>query len=190
MKSQLPFAVAFVFLVCSQSLGMVRADLDVPDLVDVTCSKTYSPVFCTSTLRADPGSASADLKGLALIMLHAVQNRTNETFGHVEYLIGQTSDPVIKEMLNGCRTEYGDSAFNGCQDAIKQFGFGRFVFSQSEMEGVFQSAERCEEYFSCEEAVIDGTFGHCVPKPSLLTDQNTLVYTLARIAADIISTIN
>ncbi|XP_059436085.1 pectinesterase inhibitor-like [Corylus avellana] len=189
MKSQLPFAVAFVLLVYSQSLGMVRADLEDQDLVDITCSKTYNPVFCTSTLRADPGSTSTDLKGLALIMLHAVQNRTNETFGHVKYLIGQTSDPVIKEMLKDCSTEYGVSAFESCPDAIKQFGFGRFRFSKVDMEGVFQSAERCEEYFSCEEVVIDGTFGHCVPKPSLLTDRNNLVYTLARIAADIIFTI-
>ncbi|XP_059436081.1 pectinesterase inhibitor-like [Corylus avellana] len=190
MKSQLPFAVAFVLLVYSQSLGMVRADLEDQDLVDITCSKTYNPVFCTSTLRADPGSTSTDLKGLALIMLHAVQNRTNETFRHVEYLIGQTSDPVIKEMLNGCSTEYGVAAVVSCPDAIKQFGWGRFLFSQGDMDGVFHNAENCEGYFSCEEVVTDGTFGHCVPKPSPLTDQNNLVYTLARIAADIISTIN
>ncbi|KAE8009927.1 hypothetical protein FH972_006332 [Carpinus fangiana] len=161
MKS-LPLAVAFLLLVFSQFSGIVRADL-----VDDVCMRTDFPAICTSTLRSDPGSASADVKGLARIVLPVVLTKTNETFAQVQNLLGQTSEPVLKAMLSDCSNDYG---------------------VRPNMEDVAGGAESCEELFSCADVgyVPGKTF--CQPRPSPLTDRNHLVYALARIAQDITAT--
>jgi pectinesterase inhibitor-like protein len=122
----------------------------IADLVDDACMKTDNPVFCTSTLRSAPGSASADAKCLARIMLQVVQTKTNETYGQVEILLGQAIDPVVKDMLTNFGYEYESGVVGSCPDAIEKFDIGLFRISQGNMEDVAGSAESCEQFFSCE----------------------------------------
>lgn len=150
------------------------------------CAKTYNPVFCTSTLRLDPRSASADAKGLTRIMLQVVQTNTNETYEQVKNLLGRASDPILKYMLTLCGHEYGHSVVSSCPDALEKLDIDLFLLAQSDMDGVVDSAETCEQSFSCEVAFtnrykIQNAFSSvpCQPRPSPLTDRNNLVHTLS-----------
>ena len=150
--------------------------------------RTDFPAICTSTLRSDPGSASADVKGLARIRLPVVLTKNNETFAQVQNLLGQTIEPVLKAMLRDCSNDYGVSVVSSCPDAIQKFDMGMFCIAQGNMEDVAGGAESCEEVFRCVDVgyVPGKTF--CQPRPSPSTDRNHLVYALARIAQDIIAT--
>ena len=188
MKSQLPFAVAFVLLVCSQSLGMVRADLDVPDLVDVTCSKTYSPVF----------NLHIDIKGGPRQRRRLLEGPCPHTFACcAEQDQWNFWACGVFDRADKWPNYQGDAQWLSCRVWGQCFGrmsgcnqtvwFWPFPLFSEWYGGSFLKCRALWRVFQlCEEVVTDGTFGHCVPKPSLLTDQNTLVYT---IAADIISTI-
>ncbi|XP_059436082.1 cell wall / vacuolar inhibitor of fructosidase 2-like [Corylus avellana] len=115
-------------LVFSQFSGILRADL-----VDDVCMRTDFPAICTSTLRSNPGSASADVKGLARIMLPVA------------------SEPVLKAMLKDCTNDYGVSVVSSCLDAIQKFDMGIFRIAQGNMEDIAGGAESCKEVFSCVE---------------------------------------
>jgi hypothetical protein len=127
-------------------------------------------------------------------MLQVVQTNTNETYEQVNKLLGNASDPVLKDMLTLCDLDYGNNIISSCPDAFEKFDIGLYLEAQGDMDSVVESADTCEKSFNCEVAFTNRYKIHttfisvpCQPRPSPLTNMNNLVYTLSRIAEDIIA---
>lgn len=137
------------------------------DLIADTCKKTNYTQLCVSTLRADPGSKTADVKGLARIVLEVVVVKSNATLNRVLELSRNTSDIVQIQSLAVCAQKYID-AVGYANEAIRNLGFGDS--SKDLTSGVIDAAVSCDRQFT----------------ESPLTTYNLMVYELGEVALGII----
>lgn len=80
-------------------------------LVDYICKQAESYEFCSSILKGDLRTASADLHGLALISIalsiDQVRDTLDQQIPHVN-MIGQAS-VIDKHRMEACKSDYGEA---------------------------------------------------------------------------------
>ncbi|KAH7853453.1 hypothetical protein Vadar_002593 [Vaccinium darrowii] len=116
------------------------------DLIGITCKKTEFTDLCISTLRSDPRSAAADVKGLARIMFDAALAKVTATLGQTKDLLKKTSDPDLREYLTVCAEQY-ERATEDIFTAIQNVGSDNFE-SRTYADAVYDEARSCEEIFT------------------------------------------
>lgn len=103
--------------------------------------------LCVTSLRSDPRSSSADVKGLVHITFELVQSNVTDTFGQVKALLETTTDPDVNKSLNDCFGLYKKSVSTTLPDAISALD------SSLELAGILinevkSNAEDCERDFT------------------------------------------
>jgi pectinesterase inhibitor-like protein len=169
MKSLTSVVILALFLLSvSQWLALVNADL-----IEDTCKRSKTPFMdlCVTSLRSDPRSSSADVKGLVHITFELVQSNVTDTFGQVKALLETTTDPDVKQSLNDCFGLYKKSVSTTLPDAISALD------SSLELAGILinevkSNAEDCERDFT------DGPNSRKSP----LGDRNLVAFRLGDIA--------
>ncbi|PRQ39504.1 putative pectinesterase inhibitor domain, Cell wall/vacuolar inhibitor of fructosidase [Rosa chinensis] len=73
------------------------------DLIDQTCKQTPNYNLCVSSLKSNPRSSAADVKGLAIIMVEVVKSKANDTLNKIWAELLRHEDPVIRN----CYDHYG-----------------------------------------------------------------------------------
>ncbi|KAK1568716.1 hypothetical protein Q3G72_027822 [Acer saccharum] len=82
------------------------------NLTESTCKTTEDLNLCMKILRWDPHSSSADVKGLAHIMLEAALAYCNDTFGRIKKMLNETKiidrpvDKFMRDRLRLCFEMY------------------------------------------------------------------------------------
>ncbi|KAE9460434.1 hypothetical protein C3L33_07692, partial [Rhododendron williamsianum] len=147
------------------------------DLIGDTCKKTLFPDLCISTLRSNPSSAAADVKGLARIMFYATAVKATATLNQVNVLLKKTNDVVLIECLENCASEYA-SALNDIFTANKNVGSDIFA-----AKGV--AADLIAEAQDCEGTFTDEPY----KRKSPLTVENEVLRDLAATVIEIINTL-
>lgn len=161
--------IVIALLIFYQSFTSVSADL-----IEDTCNKTSNFKFCVSFLRSKPGSATADVQGLAQIVADQIQINLQDTFSKASKLYKEATERVIKECFQICSEEYGVAIqyMNGVLANLKSKSYRN---AREGLSGVYVDADTCEESFH-EEPV----------RPSPLTKNNNDVKDLAVIGSQII----
>ncbi|PQQ02587.1 putative invertase inhibitor [Prunus yedoensis var. nudiflora] len=161
--------IVIALLIFYQSFTSVSADL-----IEDTCNKTSNFKFCVSFLRSKPGSATADVQGLAQIVADQIQIYLKDTFSKASKLYKEATERVIKECFQICSEEYGVAIqyMNGVLANLKSKSYRN---AREGLSGVYVDADTCEESFH-EEPV----------RPSPLTKNNYDVKDLAVIGSQII----
>ncbi|KAG6785003.1 hypothetical protein POTOM_010723 [Populus tomentosa] len=78
-------------------------------LVQSICKESQDPDFCNRTLAADPRVAAASMDGLAMLSILLTIDQLQTTSDNIASIHGQTSDPVGKQRLGVCQTDYTDA---------------------------------------------------------------------------------
>ncbi|KAK1568913.1 hypothetical protein Q3G72_030344 [Acer saccharum] len=113
-----------VQILAEESIGKDITDSG-NDLIESTCKTTVDPDLCVKILRSDPRSSSADVKGLAHIMLEVASAYCNDTFGQIKKMLNKTKisdrpiDKFMRDHLQLCFEMY-DSGVNNIQNAIQK----------------------------------------------------------------------
>ncbi|XP_010045344.1 putative invertase inhibitor [Eucalyptus grandis] len=144
------------------------------DLIDGTCGQTLYYGLCAKSLRSDPRSASADLKGLAVIMLNVTTAEAADTLSYIKALVKRKVDPAEAKPLEYCAGLYSPMARLTLPLAAKALIQGRYRFAD------YRLAEAAMQPPTCE-----GRFGGAVESP--LTDRNVLAHDLCAVSMDIVN---
>ncbi|KAH7859655.1 hypothetical protein Vadar_003832 [Vaccinium darrowii] len=89
------------------------------DLIEKVCSRVVWPNFCLETLRPYPGSATADLSGIAMISVDLALSNGSKAKSLISELYELVSDPTNETVLNDC-SNYFDVAI-GDINAAKNY---------------------------------------------------------------------
>lgn len=78
-------------------------------LIEKACSGSRNKAFCLSVLKSDPGSKTADLKGLAFIALQAASKNATKTSVKIQLWLNDTeAEPALDDALRACDQAYID----------------------------------------------------------------------------------
>ncbi|XP_015881184.1 pectinesterase inhibitor-like [Ziziphus jujuba] len=122
------------------------------NLLNEVCSKTPTPNFCLSTIGAEPGAATADLKGLDDIALHLSLRTAAQNNALVQTLRQNTTEPVLSGNLAHCSVNYGGAIY-ALQQSIVNLEKGNFK-AVGELAGI------CAENVKDCERVLNGGPSH------------------------------
>ncbi|GAA0166088.1 hypothetical protein Leryth_011344 [Lithospermum erythrorhizon] len=162
MKNLLSYYTTLSFLLLASQINA--------DIVDSTCKGTPNYKLCVDILRKDPRSSTADIKGLALITVNALQAHTIETLGKIKNL--RKSMPGLEVTLSGCKKNYDVVVNYDIPEAFEGLQKGNAKFAESGVADAAVEAELCE-----------GSFGG---SKSPLNEANKLEGEIANVARQII----
>ncbi|OVA16684.1 Pectinesterase inhibitor domain [Macleaya cordata] len=86
------------------SCSILKADSNA--LVNQICLKTDNPSFCITVLNSNPGTASADLQGLATIAINLALNNATDTSNYISSLLVNSTDNEQKDQFTHCKDSY------------------------------------------------------------------------------------
>lgn len=75
---------------------MMKRESYAANLIETTCKNTPNYQLCINTLRGSPESATADVAGLALIMVDAVKGKTEQALSTVN----KSAQPKLQRCTN------------------------------------------------------------------------------------------
>ncbi|KAJ1414323.1 Pectinesterase inhibitor domain [Sesbania bispinosa] len=158
-----------VLLTISMSIGHCRV-LQPNDakLIEETCKKTPYPTFCIQFIQADPRSSSADVKGLALIMVDVIKTKAKASLLIINQLLQEGGE---KKALSSCFEKYRVILQGDVPQATQALQNGNPKFAESGAIDSGVEAISCEKSFSGK---------------SPLTDVNNIMHIAANVTVAIV----
>ncbi|KAL7123735.1 hypothetical protein ABFS83_14G002700 [Erythranthe nasuta] len=146
MKSPIISISVFLVLITliSSVHTMAKSQEKDENLIETTCKNTPIYQLCIATLRADPGSNAADVAGLALIMIGAVEAKSKEALSAVKNLLKSGSGNT--EALKQCKDKY-KAVLEGDVPVAKSAVRGNPKFAEGGMADAKVEADDCEDGF-------------------------------------------
>ncbi|TKY72473.1 Cell wall / vacuolar inhibitor of fructosidase 1 [Spatholobus suberectus] len=114
-------------------------------LIEQTCRQTPNPNLCVRLLEADPRSRSADVRGLALIMVDVIKARGNEALNKINQLLRGGGE---KRALSSCADKYRAILQGDVPQATQALQFGNPKFAEDAASDSAVEATSCEGGFS------------------------------------------
>ncbi|KAG5237625.1 hypothetical protein OIU77_013442 [Salix suchowensis] len=118
------------------------------DLVQETCQKTRYPDLCVKTLKSNPRSSSADVKGLAHIMLEANLANSKVSLAKVEKLLKESGDKSLKKCLDDCAEQYDTAANEDFPTAIQSLERNDLGTAKTYASAALDAPGNCRDTFS------------------------------------------
>ena len=138
-----------MFLACLMCLSLTQTHVSIADLVDDTCKQTPNKDLCESTLRADPRSSTADVAGLAIIVVDTIKGKATDTVAQINTLLGSNPDPKTKNGLDSCLKKYSNAILNGdIPSALEGLQKNNPKFAEQGMNDAANEANSCEGSFA------------------------------------------
>lgn len=123
--------------------------MDKNDLVESTCKQTPNYDLCISSLRSDPKSSTADVRGLALIMVNVIKAKATETLNHINDLLkGGPGGGKDKQALSSCADGYSAILKADVPEATQALTLGNVKFAENGVSDAAVEANACERGFS------------------------------------------
>ncbi|KAL5698587.1 hypothetical protein ACHQM5_029605 [Ranunculus cassubicifolius] len=144
----------FLFILLSSSANSARL-LGEEDLIATTCGHTLYVDLCLSSLREDPRSETADLKGLAKIALDISLVNATKMISHLTQLKSQNDtslpfDSFFSSCMDDCIDEYQEAAGN-LEDANDALEKNSLATVDSLITAAMTDSDTCEDGFGDKE---------------------------------------
>ncbi|KAF6176724.1 hypothetical protein GIB67_031535 [Kingdonia uniflora] len=117
------------------------------DLITGTCEHALYKDLCVTSLKSDPLSESADLKGLASIALSLATKHTTNMAYHIAELLNDTTDPFIQQSLTDCSESYMD-AIDQLEDSAAALDTGAYNDVNMWVSAAMTDAHSCDDLFT------------------------------------------
>ncbi|KAL6190819.1 hypothetical protein ACLB2K_037213 [Fragaria x ananassa] len=142
MKSNSIYVAALVLVIQFVFVPISHGDAN---LIEQTCRQTPYHDLCVSSLKAHPRSASADVTGLALIMVDVVKAKATECANKINHLLKQRPGD---QALRSCKSNYNGVLVADVPVAIEALTKGVPKFAEQGMDDTVIEAKSCEDDFS------------------------------------------
>ncbi|XP_010933538.1 putative invertase inhibitor [Elaeis guineensis] len=104
--------------------------------------------FCATSLRADPGSSSADLHGLAVIATRlSLADATNTESRINQLMVVESKKPFLKDCLSVCSEVYSE-AIDHLNDASRNLEARLYREAVTFLSAALDAPDNCEDAFS------------------------------------------
>ncbi|ESW26405.1 hypothetical protein PHAVU_003G117300 [Phaseolus vulgaris] len=140
-------------------------------LIESTCKKTPNYNLCLQYLKASPGSSTADVSGLALIMVNVIKAKANDALKIIHDLQKKGGGPKQQGALSSCASNYNAVLVGDVPKATYALQAGDPKFAEDGANDAANEATYCENGFS----------GN-----SPLTKQNNAMHDVAVVTAAIV----
>ncbi|TKY54271.1 Cell wall / vacuolar inhibitor of fructosidase 1 [Spatholobus suberectus] len=140
-------------------------------LIENTCKKTPNYNVCLQSLKASPGSSSADVTGLAQIMVKVMKAKANDALKRIHELQRVGAEPKQRRALSSCADKYKAVLIADVPQATEALQKGDPKFAEDGANDAANEATYCESDFSGK---------------SPLTKQNNAMHDVAAVAAAIV----
>lgn len=114
-------------------------------LIEQTCRLTPFYDLCVASLRSDPTSGAADVRGLAHIMAGSVLASASRTLDRIQELLGQAPDPESERPLAYCAELYIPVVKYTLPQAIDALDKGQLGFAVYGLSDAAKEVEACEK---------------------------------------------
>ncbi|KAJ8766498.1 hypothetical protein K2173_022557 [Erythroxylum novogranatense] len=119
--------------------------------IKAICSSTIVPDYCFQVFKSDPKLVSADLKGVANILLDKEQGNLQQTANVIKELVKQASPkpppgggPSLKERYSECSETYGDG-LESVKQAKGYISSGDYFSAQTQVSGLLDDIGTCDD---------------------------------------------
>ncbi|CAK8563826.1 unnamed protein product [Lathyrus sativus] len=139
----------FVLILCT-TLVVTHSRVIQPNdanTIQQTCSKTPNSALCIEFLNADPNSSTADVNGLAIIMVNVIKSKANVAVNKINQLNGSIP-PDQNEALKSCADKYNAILVADVPQAIEALQKGNPKFAVDGANDAANEANSCENGFS------------------------------------------
>ncbi|GMH15814.1 hypothetical protein Nepgr_017655 [Nepenthes gracilis] len=117
-------------------------------LITKTCKNVTYSDLCISTLKSDPSSAKADVKGLASIMVRFGHAKASSIRSYLKALVyNKATKGALKETLQFCLTRFSYSV-RELRVALHKLSKDQFEFAQYDVTSGDDAPDDCKEEFS------------------------------------------
>ncbi|KAK2973993.1 hypothetical protein RJ640_022716 [Escallonia rubra] len=120
-------------------------------LIATVCRQTPNPDFCTSILKSDPRTGTANINDLMLISIDLASFNATATRVKIHSLLLGTTDPGLTEHLNDCANDYG-SVVAFLDQAVQYLKSGDYGEVEIQGTSTYTLADDCEDSFSIKPA--------------------------------------
>ncbi|KAL2341648.1 hypothetical protein Fmac_009588 [Flemingia macrophylla] len=114
------------------------------NLIKQTCQKTPNPNLCNQILQADPRGRTADVSGLALILVDAIKAKANGVYNKINNLIKGGGN---KKALSSCADKYKTILVADVPQATQALQTGNAKFAEDAASDSAIEASSCEHGF-------------------------------------------
>ncbi|XP_010479199.1 PREDICTED: cell wall / vacuolar inhibitor of fructosidase 1-like [Camelina sativa] len=114
-------------------------------MIDQTCKQTPDFNLCVSLLNSDPRGSSADISGLALILIDKIKVLATKTLNEINGLYKKR--PELKQALDQCSRRYKTILNADVPEAIEAISKGVPKFGEDGVIDAGVEASVCEEGF-------------------------------------------
>ncbi|KAL1372367.1 hypothetical protein HN51_002529 [Arachis hypogaea] len=132
----------FLFLIVMTSLPSIT--LGDEKLIESTCRQTPNFNLCVQSLKSFPGSATADVRGLGLIMVKVMQSKANDAINKIRELQRSAPSPA----LTSCASKYNAIVVGDIPEANEAFSKGMPKFAENGANDAANEATFCENGFN------------------------------------------
>ena len=169
MKSLfLIFCLQVVLVAISTPTSFCRIHPNDENLIQQVCKNTPNYNLCIKYLKSDPSSSTADIRGLSLIMVRAIDSNAKQTLAKINQLVKGSPQ---KGALSQCADQYKAIISADVPSATQALRTGNPKFAETGVADAAVEADGCERGFS----------GN-----SPLTQQNRAMSDIANVARAII----
>ncbi|XP_026443777.1 cell wall / vacuolar inhibitor of fructosidase 2-like, partial [Papaver somniferum] len=138
------FFASFLLIIQESSI-LVLGDAG---LIQSTCQQTRLPDLCTSTLNADPSSQTADIKGLANILINAGETSAADTSKYIlDELVKSYTDANAVKVVTECSTIY-DNAKSALEGSAGDLSSDELDNAILEVAAAATYGDNCKNSFS------------------------------------------
>lgn len=162
---------AIVFMISIPTSQSRTIGLNDEKLIENTCKRTPNYNVCLQSLKSSPGSSSADVTGLAQIMVKVMKAKANDALKRIHELQRVETGPKQRRALSSCADKYKAVLIADVPEATEALQKGDPKFAEDGANDAANEATYCESDFS----------GN-----SLLTKQNNAMHDVAAVTAAIV----
>ncbi|EHA8589484.1 putative invertase inhibitor [Cocos nucifera] len=138
--------LGFLVILNYQSSSLVNASITETCKTVAASSPNINYDFCVATLRADPGSASADTQGLAVIATKLTKANATSTESTISFLLKNSRDSATNKCLTDCATMYFDLVAT-LNDTVSAITSKRYFDAKTYLSAAVDVGDECENGF-------------------------------------------
>lgn len=136
-------------LIISLPISQCRVQPMDEKLIESVCKNTPNFDLCVSSLKSDPKSSTADVPGLAIIMVHIIKEKAAKALNRIRELLKKgPGGSKEKQALSSCANRYNAIIEADVPEAIEALTRADYKFAEDGIADAAVEADACEHGFS------------------------------------------
>ncbi|KAG9442987.1 hypothetical protein H6P81_018841 [Aristolochia fimbriata] len=140
-------AALAVVVMHSKSVNVVAAEDPDLQVIRDLCGRARNPDFCFSMLSSDKRSRGMNFGELIRLAIVVSNEKGKEAKNHILDLQKQTTDPLVKRILNYCGKQYDVGVVHDTDNALVNYNKGEYRLAAISIGACVATVDECASAF-------------------------------------------